>query len=72
MRTFALMAVFAVAALADNHSTAEEPVLPCGPPGSENECHQDEDHKEDKEPTNSAEVIIELLDEIAKYTLPYS
>ena len=67
MRTFALMAVFAVAALADNHATTEEPepVLPCGPPGAENECHHEEDHEEDFEPTNSAEVIIELLDSIA-------
>ena len=73
MRTFALMAVFAVAALADDHATTttEEPAVPCGPPGSENECHNEEDHKEDFEPTNSAEVIIELLEEIAD-TLPYS
>merc|ERR1712038_199194 len=69
MRTFALMAVFTVAALADNHAAPEEePVLPCGPPGTENECHHEDNHEDDG-PTNSAEVIIEILNSIAEWTI---
>ena len=62
MRTFALMAVFAVAALADDHQPpSDEPVVPCGPPGTENECKLD---VEDNGPENSAEVIIEIIEGI--------